>query len=551
MLRRNSVGCLQVVVPLALASGMVAVRVSAAIPQYLTPNTGSGPTSTTLNGLTFVNKGLQGVGRIDASLRDQLGDTFGSVSSMQITNWAKTGSSYSGVFNTLPDRGRNDPAANLFYDYAGRIQTVPFTFTPYTGTAALGGTTVAEKKAAQNQIVATYATSTAFTYVDPLLGAAPRNTTGLNPANLSTTTLFGKPAPFVGVQGGNSINKLALDAEGLVLLPDGSGFVSDEYGAYAYRFNANKQIVNILDLPAAMLPKNNAGQTNFNSTATGTNLTAGRRGNQGLEGLAISPDGTRLFALLQSATVQDTNGSAQQTRNNTRLLTYDLTGNIDAPALISEQVVQLPTLDVDGAGGAADRTAAQSEIVALSNSQILVLARDSAGYGGSLTTPSIVKSVFLYDTTSATNVLGTASDAASGRVTVSSPSFGLNPSIMPATGSEVINMLNEAELSRFNFNLNNNNGLAFDELTFSEKWEGMGLVSAFDPENPNDYFLFIANDNDFATTNGFMKLPDGTFENYDAELNNDTIFLAYRVSIPEPGLLAVVPLFILGLRRRA
>lgn len=33
--------------------------------------------------------------------------------------------------------------------------------------------------------------------------------------------------------------------------------------------------------------------------------------------------------------------------------------------------------------------------------------------------------------------------------------------------------------------------------------EGLALLPALDPDRPDDYFLFIANDNDFATTDGF------------------------------------------------
>jgi hypothetical protein len=513
--------------------------------EYLTPNTGTGPTTTILNGLSITNKGLQGVGRIDSALRDQFGDTFGSVSSMQITNWNRAGASYSGTFLTLPDRGRNDPAVNLFYDYAGRIQSIPFTFTPYTSAAPLGGTTLNEKKALQNQIQATYQASSAFTYLDPASGAL-KQTTGLNPG-ANTSTLFGKPIPFAVSQtiNGNAVgvNRLSLDAEGLVVLPDGSGYVSDEYGPYIYRFDSSKRITGILGMPDALLPHQPATTVNFDSLAAPAN---GRRNNQGMEALSLSPDGTKLIAMLQSATVQDTNGSQQQSRKNTRVLVYDLSAT-DVPMAPSEvYAAQLPTFDVSGNGQAANRTAAQSELVALSNSQFLVLARDGNGYGTGLANPSVVKSVFLYDTSGATNLVSdTAVNAIGGQI---SPSGVLNPSIVPASGAEVLNLLNDAELSKFNFNINNG---AADELTFSEKWEGLALVSAMDLANPNDYFLFVANDNDFATRNGFMKLADGTFEAYDVGLNNDTVFLAYRVTIsPEPTSLTGLIGAMIGLRRR-
>lgn len=68
---------------------------------------------------------------------------------------------------------------------------------------------------------------------------------------------------------------------------------------------------------------------------------------------------------------------------------------------------------------------------------------------------------------------------------------------------------------------------------------------------PNDYFLFIANDNDFQTKTGVMHLANGDPLVYDASTgvasnlyaDNDTVFLAYRVTInpvPEPGTYAML-----------
>ena len=62
-----------------------------------------------------------------------------------------------------------------------------------------------------------------------------------------------------------------------------------------------------------MLPRT-AGAINFNSTTPGQ---TGRRNNQGLEAMALTPDNKKLVTIQQSATVQDTNGANQQTRNNT------------------------------------------------------------------------------------------------------------------------------------------------------------------------------------------------------------------------------------------
>jgi hypothetical protein len=57
----------------------------------------------------------------------------------------------------------------------------------------------------------------------------------------------------------------------------------------------------------------------------------------------------------------------------------------------------------------------------------------------------------------------------------------------------------------------------------------MALASVLDPAAPDDYFLFLANDNDFLTQDGFQvgaayKAANGA--------DVDTMLQAYRVTIP-------------------
>jgi hypothetical protein len=540
----------------------------AAHAQYTTPNVTSnvGAVSVTLGDMTFTNYGLQGMGRISGSTLDSFGETFGSVSSMQITNWTSVGNgSYTGIFNILPDRGYNsNNAGGFFSDYEARIQQVGFSFTPYTGTANIGGTDLASKLAAQNQItITTPITGTKFTYLDPTSGQIEK-TTGLDPA-AGKTTIFGKTVPYVSTYTGspipgappttvyNNVNKLALDSEAIVLKPDGTGYIGDEYGANIYYFNANKEIVGVITPPAAMQPHKD-GSLNFNSTTGGTD---GRRNNQGFEGVSLSPDGTKLFALLQSATVQDTNGTNQQTRTNTRLVVYDVSGGSTPDNPTGEYVIQLPTYTGNGNGGATNATAAQSEIIALDNHRMLVLSRDANGQGSATANKSMYKSVLLVDLNGATNIAGTSADNPGA---VISPGGQLNPSITPVSWAEAVNMLDTAQLDKFNVTLDLGGTNQVTKLTLGEKWEGMSLVPANDPENPNDYYLFVANDNDFLTSNGLMVGPDGTLVPYDAFANhtpvrkplgidgsptieNDTVFMVYKVkleSVPEPSTFALL-----------
>ena len=490
-----------------------------------------------VGGTTFINLGIQGVGRYSASATDpDTGETLGSFSGMQITGWSKdSNGTYSGVFQTLPDRGYN--SGSTYSNYAARINSFNFTFTPYASNATTTN---------QNQITMSFAGSTRFTYDhDNNVATAPIYTTGLLPTT-SNGSLFGKTVPVVSTSttqsDGTFASRLCLDAEAIAFDnrsgKAGSGWVGDEYGANIYHFNSSKQIDGILGTPAALQPTNSG---NFSFASDPLN---GRRTNQGFEGVGVSPDGTKLFALLQSATIQDS-GSGSVGRSNTRLLVYDLSSSDTPTASVTEHVIQLPLVDDNGGSFALNKTAAQSEIVVLNNTQFLILARDGNGRGANTTAP-VFKSVLLADISTASNILSQF-DAEGNQV---APSGVLNASVTPITWSEALNMMGKVDLSiteleQFGFNYNANNG---DMNTISEKWEAMSLVSANDPNAPNDYFLFLANDNDFTTASVKMFDASGTLQTYSGTLENDNVVLAYRVQVvPEPSTLVLLVLAGVGL----
>ncbi|TIV96601.1 MAG: hypothetical protein E5V85_17355, partial [Mesorhizobium sp.] len=101
----------------------------------------------------------------------------------------------------------------------------------------------------------------------------------------------------------------------------------------------------------------------------------------------------------------------------------------------------------------------------------------------------------------------------------------LDPSVTPAKLTAFIDINDKGELGRFGLH----NGAPNDRNNLSEKWEAMSLVSVLDPKLPDDYFLFVANDNDFLTQDGFQvgapyKAEDGA--------DVDTTFLVYQVTLP-------------------
>ena len=511
------------------------LTVGTASGQFLTPNTGFDPGGV-LNGMTFVNRGLVGAGRLSAGTRDSFGETLGAASGLTISNWGYTGGNFTGTFNVLPDRGYN--SGTFFSNYAARVHEVPFTFTPYTGAAPVG----------QTQIAMTYGSTTKFTYKD---GVTTKFTSGLVPTG--TSSILGQTLGTVNAAngpGGATTNLVSFDAEALHLFSDGSGYTSDEYGTYIARFDSSKQITGITQLPASARPTNAlpAAAADF-----GTTNTLGRNVNQGLEGLTVSPDGNKLFVMMQSALIQDQAGN-QATRTNTRLYVYDIsTAALKlTPSIIGEYVVQLPTIDTNGNGSGLDRAASQSEIVAISDTQFLMLPRDGNGLGNGNNNPAVFKSVSLVDISAATNILGTY-DATGSQI---SPGGILIGGIIPAARTEVINLISSADLTKFGYNTNNS---AKNINTLSEKWEGMSLVPDLSTADPFDYFLFVANDNDFQADNVTMLNAAGvlvtnpTGDARDGGITNDAQFLAYSVRlIPEPSsaLLAVLAAGGFALRRR-
>ncbi|MER9582280.1 esterase-like activity of phytase family protein [Mesorhizobium sp. M0276] len=457
----------------------------------------------TIGGL--VNKGLVGVGRIPAAQRDKFGETFGSGSGMSIdtTSWTRDAGRYKGSLWLLPDRGYNVVGTT---DYRPRLNTIGIEFTPAApGTAPAAG---------QEQ------TGVKATLADTMLLTDDKgaNATGLDPLN--GVRASSGDMPILPEANG----KLALDNEAIARLPDGTMFISDEYGPNIYRFSADGHLLSATQPPAALVPMRH-GAPNFASDNPGPGAAepdpkdpdTGRQNNQGLEGMAMTPDGKFLIAVLQSAARQD-GGDSASTRQNTRALVYHAS-DLAHLKLAHEYVVPLPVFK-DAKG--KTKIAAQSEIVALSDQVFLMLARDSGNGQGVKGDTSMVRQIFVVDVSAATDIAGGAFDAADKPL---APKGLLDPSVTPARLTPFIDINDTAELGRFGLH----NGAPNNRNNLSEKWEAMSVVSALDPKLPDDYFLFVANDNDFLAQDGFQvgapyKAEDGA--------DVDTMFLVYQVTLP-------------------
>lgn len=450
----------------------------------------AGAQSVSAYGQTFIHQGLVGAGRLPADTVDFLGDTLGSFSSLQIEpgSWKRVGDHYEGVLWTLPDRGRNDPAAKLFFDYPSRLHRLRLRFTPTDGRLDITPDGGLELRDFRGQ---------PFTGADP--GAGTQTQRGV---------LLPSPASGVGA------GKVSLDAEALQFTADGGFYVGDEYTANVYHFDPRGRLLGVITPPAAITPRT-GGQPDFGSLHA---PESGRRNNQGAEGMSLSPDGATLFVALQSALIQDSAKGGAAGRTNTRVVVYDVSRTPTPAKPVAHYVVQLPVFNDAGDGGPPNRTAAQSEIRALDNHRFLMLSRDGAGVGAG-DGPVVYKSIVLVDIAGATNLAGGEYETGAASLLQDAGGAALKPDITPASAVELVNMLNPTQLARF--------GLSLE--TLSEKWEAMDLVPTLERDRPSDYFLLVGNDNDFIARRCVM-----TGAACDSEIDNDNRILVYRLTLPAP-----------------
>jgi hypothetical protein len=465
--------------------------------------------SVNFDGATFVNKGLVAVGRVPSDAKDQLGDTLGGIGSGMVADvgsWKKDGRTYTGTLYMLPDRGWNTEGS---VDYPGRLQKFSIALTPVDTSASVP--TGADQQAQLK-----------LTYGDSIMMHEANGTpsTGLDPTNVRAAA---DGMPDLPVANGH----ISVDNEGVVLMADGSFWVSDEYGPCVYHYTADGTLLGVIQPPQAFIPMRD-GKENFSSNnppaggkgPASKDPSIGRQNNQGFEGLAMSADGKQLFVLLQSATIQDGGkaGGGSPKRFNTRLLAYDIS-DVKAPKLSAEYVVQLPRFK-DAKG--KELVAAQSELHALDDHRFLVIARDSGHGFGLKDSTSVYRSVDLIDTTGATNIAGTAFDA----TTPVAPDGVLDPSVTPVKYAKFIDINDNTQLNRFGLH----NGEPNDTDALYEKWESMALLPVMDQSAPNDYFLVVGSDNDFITTKGSMQ---GKPYSDAIGKDIDTVVLVYRITLPD------------------
>lgn len=253
---------------------------------------------------------------------------------------------------------------------------------------------------------------------------------------------------------------IAFDPEGVVVHPQtGHLLISDEYGPSLYEFSRQGRFLRALPTPANLLPRDAA--TGAVNHASDERNTAGKRTNRGFEGLAVSPDGRYLYAMLQSAALDEGGGSGVLTR----IVRYDYRqGRADA------QYAYRLEGSSQGRGISA--------LVALNEQEFLVLERNNRGIGVDATLASPNKKVFRINLAGATDVTAIDLDAPGAVFTPvakqAAPWLDLAAAPTLADGS-----------------LQGLGGVS------PEKWEGLAIGPRL---HDGSYLLLAGTDNDYSVT---------------------------------------------------
>jgi hypothetical protein len=305
--------------------------------------------------------------------------------------------------------------------------------------------------------------------------ASPKALNGLNPRVLNGA---------VGTLG------RSFDPEGLVIHPrTGHLIVADEYGPSVYEFSRKGKLLRVFQTPGNLIPKVN-GTVNYVADRDG-GANAGRQDNRGFEGLAITPDGSKLYAVLQDPLINEPTPNNGRNGRNLRIVVFDNDRHSPTYGTSIAQLAYQLELQADiaarivAAGGTATptdprqgRNIGLSAIVAINEHEFLVIERDNRGIGVDDPAGANVvgsKRVFKIDVRGATDITNTAlpdnGDLAAAHIT-------------PVTKSPEVFI-----------DLAANTLLPNGKLV--EKWEGLTIG----PRLKNGGHLILAgNDNDYSVT---------------------------------------------------
>src|SRR4051812_44726671 len=287
-------------------------------------------------------------------------------------------------FIAVPDRGPNalpyndcidDTTSYITRFHDLRLRLVPRTAPglPFELKPSLEATTL-------------MASATALSYGDGVSGC-PAVPDGAPRTNKRGAFYFTGRSDNFGAGLSTNSSNARFDPESVRLSRDGkSVFVSDEYGPYIYRFDrASGFRTAVYTVPDKFAVTYLSAQGDLEIDVA--NNPIGRVANKGMEGLAITPDGSTLVGIMQSALEQDGGDNAGQV---VRIITID----VDSGAILHEYAYPTDT----------DKKYTVSDIVAVTNDVFLVDERDGKGFADVPGSEAKFKKLFLIDLSDATDV---------------------------------------------------------------------------------------------------------------------------------------------------
>ncbi len=259
-----------------------------------------------------------------------------------------------------------------------------------------------------------------------------------------------------------------FDPEGIRVSRNGKKvYLTDEYGPYVYEFSRETgKRTRVFELPAstfAVSHKSALGANEIGGNARG------RVANKGMEGLAISPDGSTLFGFVQSPLIQDGGDGGRANR----IVQID----------IASGAVRQYAYD-NFIGEALNKAYNSSEVLALNSHELLVLERDGKGLGDG--SAAVVKRLYKVDLAGAEDVSAQEGAAALLAKAPAKTLFADLRAVLNAAG--------------------------IDDAHIPAKLEGIAFGEDVVVDGVTKHTLYVANDNDFlALAPGGLANPNQFF----------------------------------------
>jgi hypothetical protein len=352
---------------------------------------------------------LVAMGSLDGNGRDLSTQTGGALENGapgNLLGGMGSGLAYMGadIFLALPDRGPNaTPYNSTLSDtasYIPRFHTLRMRLT-----ASAPGSALPLQLAPELQATTLLYSGTPLTYGNGTAAGVAPGAPLLNPPQ-GRYYLSGRSDNFNPAALSTSNKDARFDPEGIRMSPDGASvFITDEYGPYVYRFDRRSgQRLATYTMPDAFA----ISHLNANGDTEIAGNSSGRVSNKGMEGLAISPDGSTLYGAMQSPLAQD-GGTAAPYLRIVKI-------NVQNGA-VNEYAYPLTNIGTD----AKPKYPTVSEIVAINDHEFLVDERDGKGLGDNST--AVFKRLYKIDLAGAYDVHGLSGAANLGPHAVSKTLF--------------------------------------------------------------------------------------------------------------------------------